>query len=159
MHSVSNGVWCVSVCLCTFVHIVSIAMDASNPALGPWRGRSRTRLPQSSRYHRCRDDRRRGFPTFWCQDGDSNVKSFIHCEIVCSLQLIFVCSPQKSKSHDEDVKPDAAHVKVFRAEEIKNHQRVGLTKEGLILCALLCGGDYDKVSFGNRFPKTIDKNT
>ena len=69
-----------------------------------------------------------------------------------------MCSP-KSKSRDEDGNPNKTHLKVFRAEVIKNPQGVGLTKEGMILFALLCGGDYDStVSIGGYFLKTVINN-
>ena len=67
-----------------------------------------------------------------------------------------MCSP-KSKSRDEDGNPNKTHLKVFRAEEIKN--QVGLTKEGMILLALLSGGDYDTtVSIGAYFLNTVINN-
>lgn len=38
------------------------------------------------------------------------------------------------------------HVMVYRAEDIRSHPEIGLTKGGMILIALLAGGDYDKAS-------------
>lgn len=42
-------------------------------------------------------------------------------------------------------KEDGQHVNVYRLEDIKNHSDVGLSQGGLILIALLRGGDYDQV--------------
>jgi hypothetical protein len=37
------------------------------------------------------------------------------------------------------------HVMVYTAEAVRNHPAVALTRGGLILFALLAGGDYDAV--------------
>lgn len=37
------------------------------------------------------------------------------------------------------------HVMVYTAENIKTHPNVKLTRGGMVLIALLAGGDYDKV--------------
>lgn len=37
------------------------------------------------------------------------------------------------------------HVMIFTADAIHSHPEVGLTRGGLILFALLSGGDYDQV--------------
>lgn len=47
---------------------------------------------------------------------------------------------------DAEGKSSKHHVKVFRAEEIKNDPDIELTKGGMILFALLSGGDYSAVS-------------
>jgi hypothetical protein len=40
-------------------------------------------------------------------------------------------------------------VTVFNSDSIKSNPRVSLGREGLFLMAILCGGDYDKVSHFN----------
>lgn len=42
-------------------------------------------------------------------------------------------------------KASVYHVMVFTAEAIRNHPEVRLTRGGMVLIALLAGGDYDKV--------------
>jgi len=37
------------------------------------------------------------------------------------------------------------HVMVFTADAIRNHPEIRLTRGGLVLIALLAGGDYDEV--------------
>lgn len=46
---------------------------------------------------------------------------------------------------DGEGKSSKHHVKVFRADEIKDDTDIGLTKGGMILFALLSGGDYSGV--------------
>ena len=45
-----------------------------------------------------------------------------------------------------DGNPSQNHVKIFSADAIRNHPQVRLTRGGMILIALLAGGDYDHVS-------------
>jgi hypothetical protein len=42
-------------------------------------------------------------------------------------------------------KASKSHIMVYTAEAIRTHPEVRLTRGGLILIALLAGGDYDKV--------------
>lgn len=42
-------------------------------------------------------------------------------------------------------KASKPHIMVYTAEAIRTHPEVRLTRGGLILIALLAGGDYDKV--------------
>ena len=44
-----------------------------------------------------------------------------------------------------DGKTSKHHVMVFDAETIKKHPDIGLSRGGMVLFALLTGGDYDKV--------------
>lgn len=46
---------------------------------------------------------------------------------------------------NKDGKTSKFHVMVFDAETIKKHPDIGLTRGGMVLFALLTGGDYDKV--------------
>jgi holliday junction resolvase YEN1 len=46
---------------------------------------------------------------------------------------------------NSDGKASKSHVMVYTAEAIRTHPEVRLTRGGLILIALLAGGDYDKV--------------
>lgn len=43
------------------------------------------------------------------------------------------------------------HVMVYTADAVQNHPEVGLTREGMILFALLAGGDYNKVCYSYHF--------
>ncbi|EPQ57560.1 PIN domain-like protein, partial [Gloeophyllum trabeum ATCC 11539] len=53
-------------------------------------------------------------------------------------------SGNKSKpATDADGKVSKHHVMVFNADDIRTHPSIGLTRGGLILFALLKGGDYD----------------
>jgi hypothetical protein len=40
---------------------------------------------------------------------------------------------------------------VYTADAVQNHPEVGLTREGMILFALLAGGDYNKVCYSYHF--------
>lgn len=46
-----------------------------------------------------------------------------------------------------DGKSDKLHYMVYKADDIKNNANVSLTRGGMILFALLSGGDYSKVCF------------
>ena len=50
-----------------------------------------------------------------------------------------------------NVKEAGDKVTVFNSDTIKTNPRVSLGREGLFLMAILCGGDYDKVSHFNLF--------
>lgn len=47
---------------------------------------------------------------------------------------------------NSDGKASKAHVMIFTDEEIRRNPQVSLSQGGMILFALLTGGDYDKVS-------------
>ncbi|THH33505.1 hypothetical protein EUX98_g629 [Antrodiella citrinella] len=51
-----------------------------------------------------------------------------------------------NKAHpalNADGKESKSHTMIFTADDIRNHPDIGLTRNGMILFALLCGGDYD----------------
>lgn len=55
-----------------------------------------------------------------------------------------------NKSHpatDANGKPSAAHVSIYTSDDLATHPEVQLTRGGLVLFALMSGGDYDKVPF------------
>ncbi|TDL24180.1 PIN domain-like protein [Rickenella mellea] len=67
-----------------------------------------------------------------------------------SLQL----SGNKSNpALDSNGKPSSHHVMVFKASVIATHPGIGLSRGGMVLFALLTGGDYDKGV--DKFGKTI----
>lgn len=39
------------------------------------------------------------------------------------------------------------HIMMYTVDEIQSHPDVGMSRGGLLLFALLCGGDYHKVSY------------
>lgn len=47
---------------------------------------------------------------------------------------------------NSDGKDDGVHVMVYRADDIERDPACKLTRGGMILIALLSGGDYDQVS-------------
>ncbi|KAI0702544.1 hypothetical protein C8Q76DRAFT_632692, partial [Earliella scabrosa] len=52
-----------------------------------------------------------------------------------------------NKSHpatDANGKPSAAHVSIYTSDDLATHPEVQLTRGGLVLFALMSGGDYDK---------------
>lgn len=51
-------------------------------------------------------------------------------------------------------KTDKSHYMVYTADGIRNHPKVSLTRGGLILFALLAGGDYHKVQ-SYLIPRTL----
>ena len=48
------------------------------------------------------------------------------------------------------------HAIVFNADRIASHSDIGLSRGGIILFALLSGGDYDKVTHTFAYPHTIE---
>jgi holliday junction resolvase YEN1 len=50
---------------------------------------------------------------------------------------------KKNPAEDSQGKKSKYHVRVFEADAIESHRNVGLTRGGMILFALLSGGDYD----------------
>ncbi|KAI0700899.1 hypothetical protein BC835DRAFT_1325469 [Cytidiella melzeri] len=50
---------------------------------------------------------------------------------------------KKNPAQDSQGKNSRYHVRIFEADAIESHRKVGLTRGGMILFALLCGGDYD----------------
>jgi Holliday junction resolvase YEN1 len=68
--------------------------------------------------------------------------------------MIYICSQsselsgnKKNPALNVDGKPDKLHYMVYKADDIKNNADVSLTRGGMILFAMLSGGDYSKVSF------------
>lgn len=53
---------------------------------------------------------------------------------------------KKHGAKNTDGKDDGQHVNIYRAMDLKSHKDIGLSQGGLILIALLRGGDYDQVS-------------
>lgn len=73
--------------------------------------------------------------------------------VTCRRHSHHLCSPSLSLSGNKnnpalnsEGKPSKDHVMVYNAEDVANHPQIGLTRGGLILFALLSGGDYDTVS-------------
>ncbi|KIJ23865.1 hypothetical protein M422DRAFT_72490 [Sphaerobolus stellatus SS14] len=51
---------------------------------------------------------------------------------------------KKHGAKNSDGKDDGQHVNLYRSEDIERHPKINLTHGGLILIALLRGGDYDQ---------------
>ena len=47
---------------------------------------------------------------------------------------------------DANGKPSSNHALIYTADALANHPEVKLTRGGLILVAMLSGGDYNEVS-------------
>ena len=96
IHLASNGVWCVLLMpVPTIVHAVMILMNVFLHPSGSRRGWSRTRVSQSNRYNRCRNDRRRWCITFWCQDDYSEVRLSISCGVTHCFNLFLFVQPNE----------------------------------------------------------------
>lgn len=48
---------------------------------------------------------------------------------------------------DSTGKPSKVHAMVFKAVDLRDNPQIRMTQGGMILFALLTGGDYDKVCF------------
>jgi len=60
---------------------------------------------------------------------------------------------KKHGAKNSEGKDDGQHVNIYRLEDLKSNGSVNLTEGGLILIALLRGGDYDQVLFSrNHIP-------
>jgi holliday junction resolvase YEN1 len=57
------------------------------------------------------------------------------CYNLCHLIMLY--SP--------NIKDAGDRVFIYTSQAIQSHSRVSLSREGLFLMAILCGGDYDKV--------------
>ena len=57
---------------------------------------------------------------------------------------------RKNPATDLSGKKCDQHAVIFTSGQIQNHPDIGLTSSGMILFAMLSGGDYDKV-FGAHF--------
>lgn len=58
--------------------------------------------------------------------------------------LLILCSPSETLSGNTTAQATKNHTMTFSATDIEKHAKVGLTCSGLILVALLSGGDYHK---------------
>lgn len=119
--------------------------------LGERRSGSGTGLPQSERLHRRSHVRWLWCFHFWCSHRDKEV-----CNLLYLLQSILNSSSAISMSVklsgnrnnpalNLENKKDAHHVTLYTAEAVKDNTEIALTRGGLVLFALLSGGDYHKV--------------
>ena len=53
---------------------------------------------------------------------------------------------------DSDGKASKHHVMLYSADKVRNHPDIGMSRGGLVLFALLAGGDYDKVDTNTTAP-------
>jgi hypothetical protein len=73
----------------------------------------------------------------------SPIPSKVGC---CASPSVTLSGNKVNPALNSDGKASKYHVMVYTAEAIRNHPRVMLTRGGLILFALLAGGDYANVS-------------
>jgi Holliday junction resolvase YEN1 len=64
---------------------------------------------------------------------------------LCSSPSMKLSGNKSNPALNSEGKASKSHVMVYTAEAIRTHPEVRLTRGGLILIALLAGGDYDKV--------------
>ena len=67
---------------------------------------------------------------------------------ICSASLS-LSGNRGDPALNSEGKASQTHVKVFTADAVLNHPAVRLTRGGMVLIALLSGGDYDHVCFSN----------
>lgn len=69
-----------------------------------------------------------------------------------SLSVSFKLIGNKNNAaQDSEGKSSEHHVRVFEADAIESHRNVQLTRGGMILFALISGGDYDNGKVGQRY--------
>jgi len=127
---VGHGIWLLfTQCECFLFQVACISQPT---CIGTQRSRSRIGVPQQNRCYWCSSNWWQRHLHLWCNTYHSQVS---HSLGERGSHLSLFLSP--------NVKEDGDHIDIYTANAIQSHAKVCLTCGGMLLIALLSGGDYD----------------